>query len=101
MTATPSTMIFRGTNAHNGRTTSVTPANSPNRHLSYGRIILRENAKSVSFSNGEKETGLIVLSGHARLTVNEQTIELGQYDGVYIPRDTAIRIASDGEADIA
>jgi 5-deoxy-glucuronate isomerase len=101
MTAAPSNMIFRGTNAQIGRTISVTPVNSANRHLSYGRIILRDDAKSVSFNNGEKETGLIVLSGHASLTVHEETIGLGQYDGVYIPRDAAIRIASDGEADIA
>src|ERR1700674_4687279 len=101
MTAAPSTMIFRGTNAHTGRHISVTPGNSANRHLCYGRIILRDDVKSVSFSNGGMETGLIVLSGRASLAVNEKKIELGQYDGIYIPRDAAIRITSDGHADIA
>jgi 5-deoxy-glucuronate isomerase len=94
-------MIFRGTNAHTGRNISVTPGNSANRHLCYGRIILRDDVKSVSFNNGGMETALIVLSGHASFAVNDQKIELGQYDGIYIPRDAAIRIASDGQADIA
>src|ERR1700674_5361022 len=98
MTAAPSTMIFRGTNAHTGRHISVTPSNSTNRHLCYGRIILRDDVKSVSFGNGGMETGLIVLSGHASLAVNEQEIALGQYDGIYIPRDAAIRITTDSQA---
>jgi 5-deoxy-glucuronate isomerase len=104
MISAASTMVFRGTNAHSGRTISVTPGNSANRHLCYGRIILRDgpdDLKSVSFSNGGQETGLIVLAGNATLSVNEQTIELTQYDGVYIPRDSAIRIATESHADIA
>ena len=49
-------MIFRKTNAELGRHIAVTPANSTNRHLSYGRIILNNRLPEVSFRNGEQET---------------------------------------------
>src|SRR5437879_3202772 len=90
-----STMVFRKTNAHTGRQISVTPENSANRHLSYGRIIL--NADTVSFSNPGRETGLIVLSGSA--TVNK--VDLNQYDAVYIPRDALIEVSAPNSVDIA
>jgi 5-deoxy-glucuronate isomerase len=103
MTATPasSKMVFRNTGAHLGRHVSVTPANSTNRHLSYGRIRLEEGTKSVSFRNDGQETGLIVLSGKARVKVGEQPFELGRFDGIYIPKGSAIEIDSDAPADLA
>ena len=85
--------VFHKTNAHTGRRISVTPANSTNRHLSYGRIILKNEA--VSFKNSGQETGLIVLSGTG--VVNETT--LNQYDGIYFPPDTSIDVS--GSIDIA
>ena len=100
-TTLASTMIFRKTNANIGRNVSVTPGNSANRHLSYGRIILRDDVEATSFNNGAQETGLIVLSGHAKVVVNGQDFDLDQYDGIYIPRLSAIRISTDHEADIA
>ena len=65
-------MVFRGTNSHIGRVISVTPENSTNQHLAYGRIILNPSMPAVSFSNGNRETGLIVLSGEAPLKVASQ-----------------------------
>ena len=56
-------LIFRKTNAHKGRTTSITPENSAMKHLVYGRIILDEGTPSADFNTGELETGLICLSG--------------------------------------
>ena len=100
-TATASTMIFRRTNTHTGRKVSVTPENSANRHLSYGRVILKDDVKSTSFSNGRQETGLILLSGHAAVVVNEEKFDLVQYDGIYIPRGATIQIATDRQTDIA
>jgi len=100
-TATASTMIFRRTNTHTGRNISVTPENSANRHLSYGRIILKDDIQSTSFSNGKQETGLIILSGRATVAVNEETCDLVQYDGIYIPRGAMVQIATDRQADIA
>ena len=94
-------MIFRKTNGQLGRHISVTPENSTNQHLSYARIVLDASLRSVSFANGGQETGLIVLSGTAKVTTGGQTFELGRYDSIYIPRDSSIEVATDGQADIA
>ena len=99
-TAIENKMVFRKTNATGGRHISVTPANSTNRHLSYGRIILNPQLSSVAFQNGGQETGFIVLAGAATVTVNGQAQELVQYDGIYIPRDSSIEVRSTG-VDIA
>jgi 5-deoxy-glucuronate isomerase len=95
-----STMVFRKTNAHRGRHISVTPENSTNRHLSYGRIILDDQVNSAAFTNPGQETGLVVLSGTATVTVDGLPTEVGQYDSIYIPRDSAIQVDSKS-ADIA
>ena len=65
-------MVFRKTNAKAGRNISVTPSNSTNKHLAYGRIILNAAVPSVQFANGNQETGLICMSGSAtvRLTAS-------------------------------
>src|SRR5579872_7403693 len=94
-------MIFRKTNASLGRSISVTPANSTNRHLSYGRIILDQQLRSVDFRNGEQETGFIVLSGAARVTVDGGVTQLDTHDGMYIPRDSAIEVSTTDGVDIA
>ena len=102
-TATPAAidhMVFRKTNRHSGRHVSVTPANSTNQHLSYGRIILKNESTSTSFATGPRETGFIVLDGSARVTVNGSAIELGKYDGLYIPRDSTVEVESNN-CDIA
>ncbi|MGD0201005.1 MAG: 5-deoxy-glucuronate isomerase [Bryobacteraceae bacterium] len=93
-------MVFRRTNAHVGRLISVTPANSTNRHLCYGRIILKGDTKSVSFNTGERETGLILLAGAARVGVDGQDFDLVQHDAIYIPRDSAVRVSADAQVDI-
>ena len=61
-------MVFRKTHGHTGRRISVTPGNSSMKHLAYGRIILNPAKPSSHFPTGERETGLIVLSGHATVT---------------------------------
>ncbi|HEU5401945.1 MAG TPA: 5-deoxy-glucuronate isomerase [Terriglobales bacterium] len=94
-------MVFRNTNGHSGRHISVTPANSTNRHLCYGRIILDKRASQVAFSNADHETGFVVLSGSATIRVGPEKIELGRYDSIYIPRDSSIEISTSGSVDIA
>jgi 5-deoxy-glucuronate isomerase len=94
-------MVFRKTNSRSGRHISVTPENSTNRHLSYGRIILGNGAPSVSLETKHRETGLIVLSGSARVTVDGQEFDLVQYDGIYIPARCSVRVSSGGDADLA
>lgn len=94
-------MIFRGTNRQSGRHLAVTPANSTMQHLCYGRIILNASKPSVSFDNGEHETGLICLSGKATVKTGGKAIELGQFDAIYIPRDSSIEVSTSGSVDIA
>ena len=103
-TATPVSverMVFRNTDAHVGRHISVTPKNSTNKHLSYGRIRLDRSTSSVSFENGGEETGFLVLSGTATVRTGGKEFNVGQYDALYIPRDSKIEITTGNEVDIA
>jgi 5-deoxy-glucuronate isomerase len=99
--SSPDKMVFRKTNAHVGRKISVTPENSTHQHLSYGRIILNASNPSATFSNGVQETGFIVLSGEATVRAAGQTADLGQYDSMYIPRDSSVEVATKSNVDIA
>jgi 5-deoxy-glucuronate isomerase len=94
-------MVFRNTDAQVGRHISVTPKNSTNEHLSYGRIRLNTQNSSVSFPNGKEETGFLVLSGEAVVKTAGREIKLGQYDALYIPRDSQITVATKNAVDIA
>ena len=93
-------LIFRGTNSKKGRSISITPDNSSMKHLVYGRIILDQEESSAKFSTGELETGLICLSGKCAITTDGQTNELGQFDSIYIPRETAVEITTATSVDL-
>jgi len=93
--------VFRKTNAHAGRHISVTPDNSSMRHLQYGRIQLSGSHPAESFSTGNRETGLICLSGEATVTVGNEDLSLGQYDAVYVPRDSFVGITAKTSVDLA
>jgi 5-deoxy-glucuronate isomerase len=99
--ATIDKMVFRKTNAHVGRHISVSPENSTMRHLAYGRIILNSSKPAVSFSSGNRETGLICLSGSAKVKTNGTEASLGKYDAIYIPRDSSIEVSTDSQVDLA
>ncbi len=94
-------MVFRATHRHTGRLISVTPGNSANRHLTYGRILLNRSCPSVSFNNREEETGLICLSGSGMVTAERRSFPLSQYDALYIPRDSAIEVSTAEALDVA
>jgi 5-deoxy-glucuronate isomerase len=94
-------MVFRKTNAHAGRHISVSPSNSTMKHLAYGRIILNSSTPKVSFSNGNRETGLICLSGSANVKTDGSEVKLAQYDAIYIPRDSSIEVSADSRVDLA
>jgi 5-deoxy-glucuronate isomerase len=94
-------MVFRRTNAEPGRNISVTPENSTNRHLSYGRIILSGGVQSAAFDTGGQETGLIVLAGSARVNVDAQSFDLERYDAIYVPPRCSVQVSSSAEADLA
>lgn len=94
-------MIFRKTNAHPGRHVAVTPQNSTMRHLAYGRIRLDASVQNVTFDDGNRETGFIVLSGDAAVRTEGKEFDLGKYDAIYIPRDSKIEVSTKSEVDIA
>jgi 5-deoxy-glucuronate isomerase len=94
-------MVFRKTNSRLGRHVSVSPGNSMMKHLNYGRIILNTSVPVASFANGDHETGLVCLSGSAEVKAGAEKFRLGQYDAIYIPRDTQIDVTTDAKADIA
>jgi 5-deoxy-glucuronate isomerase len=94
-------MVFRKTNQHIGRHISVTPSNSTNRHLSYGRIILNASQRSVIFNNDGQETGLVCLSGEAAVKAGTQQLEIAQYDSIYIPRASQIEVTTKSSVDFA
>lgn len=94
-------MVFRKTNGQVGRHLTVTPKNSTMRHLSYGRIILNATNPSVSFSNENQETALICLAGSGAVRTGGKPFELGQFDAIYIPRDSAMQISTKDSVDFA
>ena len=94
-------LIFRRTDQHAGRRLAVTPENSSMQHLAYGRIILDPSHPSESFTTGERETGLICLSGRVVARVGDSIIPLETYDSLYIPRDSDVNLATDSSADLA
>jgi 5-deoxy-glucuronate isomerase len=94
-------MVFRNTHAQTGRHVSVTPQNSAMKHLAYGRIILNSSKPVVSFANEDRETGMICLSGRARVKTAGHAFELGRFDAVYIPRDSLIEVSAENEVDVA
>jgi 5-deoxy-glucuronate isomerase len=106
-----SQMVFRKTNQHLGRRISVTPSNSTNRHLSYGRIRFNQSEPAVAFTSGAQETTLICLSGAATVEVSGKAsatspigssqFDLAQYDSIYIPRDSDIEVTTASEVDFA
>ncbi len=94
-------IVFKKTNAHKGRTLSVTPGNSAMRHLSYGRIVLDREQPKVAFEAGGDEVGLVCLQGQATVTVGGSPYELGRYDAIYIPRDSHVDVSTTSAVDLA
>ncbi len=99
--ATP-TCVVRNTDRQAGRTRSVLPGATAARHLHYGRIILAAGDLPIRFTTNDLETGLIVLKGDARVSVDGVAFTLARYDGLYAPRDAAIEVKPGaGGCDIA
>jgi 5-deoxy-glucuronate isomerase len=71
------------------------------RHLSYGRIILNSSKPFVSFPNGDRETGLLCLSGNATVKAVGKEFEIGKFDAIYVPRDSSIEISTKNSVDLA
>lgn len=94
-------MVFRKTNEHTGRRISVTPQNSSMQHLAYGRVMLNASHPAESFSTGDRETGLVCLRGQATVLAAGNDVTLGQYDSIYVPRDSFVKVSTNAAVDIA
>ena len=92
--------IFHGTDKQKGRHLSITPENSAMKYLIYGRIILDAETSRAQFATGEFESGLICLSGQCTIKADSQTIDLAQYDSIYLPRDTDVEITTSTAVDL-
>jgi 5-deoxy-glucuronate isomerase len=100
-TLAPGACIVRNTAGRKGRTCAVAPGTSPMRHLHYGRIVIDDGDPAVRFSTGDLETGLICMAGVAHVTVGGAPYELGRYDSLYIPRESAVEVtAAAGRCDL-
>lgn len=93
--------VFRGTNKHKGRKIAVSPQNSPMRHLEYGRVILDTEVPTTEFQTGDREVGFICLSGRCSVDVDGEANEIKQYDSIYIPRDSKVKISTGSRVDLA
>jgi 5-deoxy-glucuronate isomerase len=99
---TAESCVVRGTNTRKGRTRSVGPGSTAARHLHYGRIILDAGDPRLRFDTGDQETSLICLKGRASVVCEGNSFDLGQYDSLYIPRDSNVEVSPESEGcDIA
>jgi 5-deoxy-glucuronate isomerase len=94
---TPETCFVPKTHEGRGRRTAVAPGKTAARYLHYGRITLEAGDPAEEFANGDHETGLICLRGNAKVTVDDESFQLGQYDAIYVSRDSMIKIEANGD----
>ncbi len=97
----PATCFVKATHTQKGRTNSVSPGATASRNLFYGRIIIEVADAPIAFENATHETGLVCLNGSGHVTTGGQTFAMNRYDALYIPRDSKISAASDGDFDLA
>lgn len=97
----PVTCVVKETHLKKGRNISVKPGETASRNLFYGRVRLEAGDAPVAFENGGHETGLVCLNGSGMVTTAGQTFAMNRYDALYVPRDSKIIAASDGDFDLA
>jgi 5-deoxy-glucuronate isomerase len=79
---------------------AASPANSVLKHLCYGRIRLNAQVASAAFKTDNRETGLICMKGACHIVVDKASYDLDTYDGIYIPRGSAVQISTTSEVDL-
>jgi 5-deoxy-glucuronate isomerase len=97
----PATCVVKETHLKKGRQIFVKPGETASRNLFYGRVRLEAGDAPVAFENGGHETGLVCLNGSGQVTTAGQTFSMSRYDALYVPRDSKIIAASDGDFDLA
>ncbi len=98
----PDTCYVPRTHEGKGRRILVKPGETAARFLHYGRITLDAGDEPVSFGNNDHETALVGLTGMANVKVGDDWFTVGQYDSVYVPRDSEIEVSpQNGGCDLA
>jgi 5-deoxy-glucuronate isomerase len=97
---TPDRLIFSGTASKRGRTLAVSPENSDLQHLHYGRVLLDASEPRTSFETGKRETALLCMRGACRIEVGDHVHEIGQYDAIYVPRNSTVDVSTESEVDL-
>ena len=96
----PARLICRDTASKPGRRIYLSPKNSPLKHITYGRIILKNGMKPVVLRSKTHETGLICMSGNARILLDGRAHAVGMYDAVYLARGSRCEIRAAGRVDL-
>jgi 5-deoxy-glucuronate isomerase len=63
--------------------------------------MLDKEVASVEFQTADREIGLICMSGNCSIDVDGEQKRIDQYDSIYIPRDSTVRISTDSSVDLA
>jgi 5-deoxy-glucuronate isomerase len=93
---TKETCFVPATHRGKGRRTAVAPGATASRYLHYGRITLDAGDGPLAFDTGTHETALVCLKGSAEVYVREEPYTLGQYDALYVPRDSRVEVGAAG-----
>ncbi|HSB79029.1 MAG TPA: 5-deoxy-glucuronate isomerase [Candidatus Methylomirabilis sp.] len=93
--------LFRGTHRVQGRKRVIHQHNCGLEFLRYGRIVLGSGGGAVDLESQDEELGFVCLSGTGAIRVDGQTVSLGKYDALYLPRDSRCTVSSAGAFDLA
>ncbi len=93
--------IFRNTASSKGRTVMITPETAHDlEFLSVGRIILEAAMEPITLQTGGSECMFTCMHGAGTVTVDGATFAVKPFDGVYVPRDSTVTIATDSALDL-
>jgi 5-deoxy-glucuronate isomerase len=93
--------LFRETHRVRGRQRIVDEHNTRLEYLRYGRIVLGPEGGKEAVATGEEEAAFVCLRGRGAIEADGRAFHLGQYDALYVPRDTRCLLTSDGPFDLA
>ena len=91
------TCVARNTGARRGRYLALTPDSSAARHLHVGRIVLAGSDTPFTCATDDRETALICLKGSATIDTGTDSVALGLYDALYVPRDRVVTVHPQAE----
>ncbi len=91
---------FRGTHKHEGYQEFFSPETKEMRYLSYGRLVLSQSVPSHKLATGEREVILFAVKAPVKVKIAAEEFELGEFDMLYVPRNTEADISGPAGADV-